>query len=52
MDDLDKLLLNKGIAAMLPKREEEKVVEKKFRSFFFRVLNYEITLLVSVDKRR
>lgn len=51
MDDLEKLLLNKGIASMLPKKEEEDKSKRKFKNFLFRFLNYEIVLFISVTKR-
>lgn len=50
--DIEKLLLNKGIAAMLPPKEEV----KKGRTIFFRrligILNYEIDIMFHLFIKR
>ena len=54
MDEMDKLLLNRGVAAMLPPKEEKKKNHNfefsKLFSFF--KYDFEIIFCFSVNKRR
>jgi hypothetical protein len=54
MNEIDKLLLNKGVAAMLPPKEEKKKKHNFGFSKLFSFLKYdfEITFNFSVNKRR
>ena len=54
MDDLDELLLNKGVAAMLPQKEEKKDTRRFEFARLITFLKYEfdIKFCLSVDKRR